>query len=147
MTKHDDMHQYQYLWDGSQPGWELTHIAGNNIALSLQFSIPGGSARERMSARKIVEEFKTLPLQQVTARLHGCQVFSLGEFESKEARTIAALARKEGLIMLEEPVHVVRYLPTNKVSHRVLLIEDEDLAKRVYETALLHGLPVGHVEI
>ncbi|TNC77957.1 hypothetical protein FHI69_01265 [Janthinobacterium lividum] len=147
MTKHDDMHQYQYLWDGSQPGWELTHIAGNNIALSLQFSIPGGSARERMSVRKIVEEFKTLPLQQVTALLHGCQVFSLGEFESKEARTIAFLARKEGLIILEEPVNVVRYLPTNRLNHRVLLIEDEDLAKRVYETALLNGLPVRHVEV
>ena len=147
MTKHDDMHQYQYLWDGSQPGWELKHISGNNIALSLQFSVPGGSARERMSARKIVEEFKTLPLQQVTARLHGCLVFFLGQFESKEARTISALAHKEGLAVLEEPIYPVRYLPTNRISHRVLLIEDEGLAKRVYETALLNGVPVRHVEV
>jgi hypothetical protein len=48
MTKYDDLHQYQYLWDGSQPGWELIHIAGHKIALSLQFCLPGGSARERM---------------------------------------------------------------------------------------------------
>lgn len=146
ITTADDLQAYQYLWNGSQPGWCLTHISNQYIGLSLQFSVSGGSAQERLSARKTVEEFKSLSIQQVTARLQGCQVFPLGRFESKEARRIAALARQQGLTVLEELGSAVHYLPTNSLSNRALLIEDEHLAKRVYEAALLLGLPVRHIE-
>lgn len=48
--------------------------------------------------------------------------------------------------MLEEPSSTVHFLPTNLLSNRVLLIDDENLAKRVYEAAILHGVPVRHIE-
>jgi len=146
VTTADDLQPYEYLWDGSQPGWELPHIAGQHIGLSLQFSVPGGSAQERLSARKAIEEFKSLSIQEVTARLRGCQVFPLGRFESKEARRIAALGRQQGLTVMEDLSSAVHYLPTNSLSNRALLIDDEQLAKRVYEAALLHGIPVRHIE-
>ncbi|WP_146012464.1 hypothetical protein [Janthinobacterium sp. AD80] len=146
MALADDLHPYQYLWDGSQPGWGLTHINSQHTGLALQFSVPGGSAQERLSARKTIEEFKPLSIQQVTTRLHGCKLFPLGQFEAKEARRIAAQARQQGLTVLEEPSSTVHFLPTNLLSNRVLLIDDENLAKRVYEAAILHGVPVRHIE-
>lgn len=76
MALADDLHPYQYLWDGSQPGWGLTHINSQHTGLALQFSVPGGSAQERLSARKTIEEFKPLSIQQVTTRLQDAR-FSL----------------------------------------------------------------------
>lgn len=138
--------QYQYLWDGSRPGWVLTRVNGNYVDLSLKFEITGPSTRELLAVRRAVSEFKSQPLQQVIARLRGSPTYPLGRFESKEARSIAAVCRKEGLNVVVEIDNTPRFLPTNEITNSVLLIEDNELAKRVFETALLHGIPVRQIE-
>ncbi len=139
--------QYQYLWDGSRPGWVLTRLNGNYVDLSLKFEITGPSTRELLAVRRTVSEFKSQPLHQVIARLSGSPTYPLGRFESKDARSIAASCRKEGLNVVEEIDNTPRFLPTNEITNSALLIEDNELAKRVCETALLHGIPVRQIEI
>lgn len=72
--------------------------------------------------------------------------YPLGRFESKEARKVAASCINENLNVVEEIIDFPRFLPTNEITNSVLLIEDNELAKRVYESALQHGVPVRQVE-
>lgn len=138
---------FQYLWDGSQPGWVLTRLYGNDVELSLKFEqTDGPSPRELMAVRRSVSEFKSLPLSQVIERLRGCPIFFLGRFESRHARRVADACRNEGLSVLEKILDAPRFLPTNEITNSVLLIEDDELAKCVYDLALQHGIPVRHVE-
>ncbi len=141
-----EIHTYQYLWDGSQPGWVLTRLSGNYVDLSLKFELSGPSTRELMAVRRSVREFKSVPLNQIIEQLRGCSTYPLGRFESKEARKVAASCINENLNVVEEIIDFPRFLPTNEITNSVLLIEDNELAKRVYESALQHGVPVRQVE-
>ncbi len=138
--------KYQYLWDGSQPGWVLIRFNGNYVDLSLKFEPSGPSPQEMMAIRRTVSEFKSLPLHQVIAQLRGSTAYKLGRFESREARRIAENCSKEGLNVMQVVDDAARFLPTNEITNRALLIEDDELAKRVYDLALKHGIPVRHVE-
>lgn len=138
--------QYCYLWDGSQPGWELLCFHGTRITLTVKFAIDGPSPREFIAARKVIPDLKTLPLSVVIQRLKGLQFLQLGEFESKEARNISQACTKGGLTVIEQSNELPRYLLRNCLSGRALLIEDGELARQVVDTALLNQIPVQHVE-
>ncbi|BBB61856.1 hypothetical protein UNDKW_3583 [Undibacterium sp. KW1] len=138
--------QYQYLWDGSQPGWELIYVYQAYVDLSLKFDLTGPSNLEMMAVRRTVHEFSSLPLAQVIARLRGSQTYSLGRFESRQARIITANCRKEGLIVLEKVTDTSRHLFANNQNKSTLVIDDAELAKQVHDTALLHGIRVRRVE-
>ena len=68
-----EIHTYQYLWDGSQPGWVLTRLSGNYVDLSLKFELSGPSTRELMAVRRSVREFKSVPLNQLIEQLRRCR--------------------------------------------------------------------------
>jgi hypothetical protein len=141
-----EIRSYQYLWDGSQPGWVLTRLYGSYVEVSLKFGQTGPTTRELMAVRRSVSEFKSLPLNQVIEQLRGHPILFLGRLESRQARGIAAACRSEGLNVLEKAIDAPRFLPTNEITNSVLVIEDDELAKCVYESALQHGIPVRHVE-
>lgn len=141
-----EIHTYQYLWEGSQPGWVLTRLNGNYVDLLLKFELGGPSTPELMAVRRSVQEFKSMPLNQIIEQLRGCSTYSLGRFESKEASRVAASCVNENLNVVEEIIDVPKFLPINKITNSVLLIEDNELAERGYESALQHGISVRQVE-
>lgn len=100
-----------------------------------------------MAVRRTVPVFKSQPLDQVSAQLRGREDLPLGRFESSEARTLAASCRAAGLNVLEEVIDVSGYVPTNEMTSRALLIEDNEMAKQVCDAAFLHGVPVRHSEV
>lgn len=59
---------------------------------------------------------------------------------------MADACRNEDLIVLEKILVAPQFLPTNEITNSVLMIEDDELAKCVYDSALQHGIPVRHVE-
>ncbi|MBC3911563.1 hypothetical protein [Undibacterium umbellatum] len=67
-------------------------------------------------------------------------------FESKQASSIAAACRKEGLNVVEKIDDTPRFLPTNEITNMALIIEDDHLAKQVYKFALQNGITVRHIE-
>lgn len=143
----EQIQQYHYLWDGSQPGWVLTRLCGNYVDVTLKFASTGPSAREVMAVRRCVSEFKTSPLSEVALRLRETQSLFLGRFESKEARKVAAACRYEHLPVLETIIDAPQYLPTNELTGMALVIEDDVLAEIVYAAAIQHGIPIRHVEL
>ncbi|WBR99981.1 hypothetical protein OU994_16795 [Pseudoduganella sp. SL102] len=146
MNEIPSVENYQYLWDGSQPGWVLQCLSGHYVDLSLTFGSVGPSNAELMAARRTVPEYASLPLNEVLAELRGRHTLPLGRFLSDEARNVAATCRRQGLCVLEAVIKAPRYLPTNEVSQTVLLIEDDAIAREVFALALQHGVPVRHVE-
>ncbi len=141
-----EIQHYQYLWDGTQAGWVLIRRNGYDVELSLKFDLAGPSSREMMAVRHVLPEFKNQALHQVIARLRGSQSFKLGKFDSKEAHRLAAACNKEGLNLVQEVINAPRFLPVNEIRNTALLIEDDELAQRIYETALLHGISVKQLE-
>ena len=93
-----------------------------------------------------MSEFKSLPLNQVIERLRGCPVFFLGRFESRQVRIATAACRSEGLNVLEKTIDAPRFLLTNEITNSALVIEDDELARCVYDSALQYDIPVRHVE-
>jgi hypothetical protein len=65
---------------------------------------------------------------------------------SDEARIIAAKCRQEELVVEEKVISTARYLPTNWLTGKALLIEDNALANQVVASALHHGVPIVHTE-
>lgn len=139
--------QYSYLWDGSQTGWVLLCIDGQRIELTIKFSEDGPSAREFGSIRKVVPEFQELSLSSVIERLKGQSSLPLGEFESGEARSLLQSCKDVGLTITQLVKELPRYLLVNELTKSALLIEDDDLANRVKETALKRLVPVRHIEV
>jgi len=142
----DEIQQYQYLWDGSQPGWVLTRLCGSHVDLSLTFGSAGPSNQELMALRRTISDYKSLPLSQVAGRLRGSRLLSLGRFEPKEARTLTLICRQEGLNVVEEIVDAPKYLLTNEITKMALVIEDDELAEAVRVAALRHGVVVRNIE-
>jgi hypothetical protein len=146
MNDSDSVSQYRYLWDGSQPGWTLVRIYGERVELALAFSAEGPSTREVMSIRKVVPTFKSMPLSEVIEQLRGQQIFMLGQFETREARTLRQSCSEEGLTVTQKVNDVPRYILANELTNRALIIDDDELAKQVHDAALRHQIPVRHVE-
>ena len=128
----EQVKNYEYLWDGSQPGWVLNRLYGHYVDLSLKFNHTGPSNGELMAMRRAVSEYKSLPLKEVIAQLRNRQSVLLGRFMSDQARTIVATCRDGGLAVVEEVINAPRYVPTNEITGTVLLIEDDVLAKKVF---------------
>lgn len=138
--------EYKYLWDGSQPGWSLLRIYSEWVELTLKFAPAGPSSRELLAVRKTVDGFKAMSLGDVAARLAGQSNFWLGKFESGEARAILNECNQAGLTVQQQVSKLPPYLLTNVLTNRALVIEDDEMARRVVEAALLYNLPIRHVE-
>lgn len=141
-----EVEQYSYLWNGSQPGWVLLCIDGQRFELTIKFAEGGPSAREFGAIQKVVPEFRTLSLSSVFERLKAQSSLQLGEFESSEARKLAQSCTDVGLTVTQLVKEVPRYLLVNELTKRALVIEDDDLANQVKETALKRLVPVRHIE-
>jgi hypothetical protein len=137
---------YQYLWDGSQPGWVLNRLYGHYVDLSLTFSPGGPSNGELMAVRRTVLEYKSRSLSEVVLALRGRQALPLGRFLSDEAREIATACRHEGLAVLEDIIETPRYVLRNEITGIGLLIEDNALKTQVCAAAVQNGVPVRHLE-
>lgn len=147
MSSAEQIDNYKYLWDGSQPGWVLKRFSGNYVDLSLTFSSTGPSTRELMAVRRTVAAYTALPVHEVATKLRGHESLLLGRFEPKEARAIAAACRREDLKVVESIVDAPEFLPINELTAVALVIEDDLLAEHVYAEALRHGIPVRSVEL
>ncbi|MFZ6875687.1 hypothetical protein ACO0LF_26775 [Undibacterium sp. Di27W] len=137
-----EIQQYQYLWDGTQPGWVLSRFYGHDLELSLLFESAGPSNRELMAIRRAISEFTPQPLHQIAAELRGKPDYFLGRINGRLARNIITACRKEGLRLSEKVIDTSGYLLINEIKNSCLLIEDDELARQVHESAIQHGLPV-----
>ncbi|WP_249605387.1 hypothetical protein [Chromobacterium sp. IRSSSOUMB001] len=136
------MKQYEYLWDGTAPGWVVICVRKQELALSLVFSREGPSVQDIKAIRSVLPEYSLLSATAVMSRLRGKALVDLGSFESREGRRIVAACREKGLAVQELVQDGPVYHLFNEQTKRALIIEDDLLAKEVLEAALNFGMPV-----
>lgn len=140
------MKQYEYLWDGTAPGWVVICVRKQELALSLVFSAEGPSVQDIKAIRSVLPEYSLLSAIEVMSRLRGKALVDLGRFESREGHRIAVACREKGLEVQELVQDGSVYHLFNEQTKHVLIIEDDLLAKEVLETALSFGLSVKELE-
>ncbi|MCO7223377.1 hypothetical protein [Pleionea sp. CnH1-48] len=137
--KLDDL---EYLWDGSDPGWQLHRIDSQVWRLIFRFAQGGPSNQEIIALRKVVPEFKKMKLLEVVCLLKGEGYYDTPDiFNDKECNNMAALATNLGLKFEIITEQSIGYLPVSKDNY-ALLIEDEELSLVVCEKMLEAGVPV-----
>lgn len=137
---------YRFLWDGSEPGWVLVHVSRQTVKLSLVFGDKGPDLRQVKAIRKVVLAYAALPASEALASLRGKPSIDLGEFESREARSLARDCRDLGLVVEEEVIDHSGYSLFNERTKIRLRIEDDALARQVCEEARSRKLPVQYIE-
>lgn len=134
--------QFSYLWDGSEPGWELQHINRVEWSLEFSFSKTGPKKEDVVKLHKLLPELKSLKLSDVSRTLKNQGSYSTTErFGCIEARRICAEAYQLDLMVRKHEEQVGDYLPVSKDGH-ALLIEDDELANKVYKKMIEAGVKV-----
>jgi hypothetical protein len=138
---------YKYLWDGSQPGWELQHHDHTDWYLVFEFTGSGPSKEEIANMHKCVPELREEKLPHVYRILKGTSSFRTSEpVGNIEAREMHRTARELDLKVTMEAQQISSYLPIYK-EKQVLLIEDGDLSQQIAKKMIEAGVPVVEVHI
>lgn len=141
MSGEDGLKALSYLWDGSQRGWSLVASHSRTTRVTFVFSERGPTPKETAALRQILPEFSDRPTSEVWARLrqratYVCEAALFG----LEAHRLLRRAAGLGLRTQAETTHFVSYMPIR--DGHGLIIEDDDLAKRVAEMMIRAGVPV-----
>lgn len=142
----DPVDEYAYLWDGSDPGWTLNHTRWRSAELALVFAASGPSVKEIVALRSAIPSYAARSAAEILSALRGCERVALGTHPAFEARGIADRCRSVGLAVEWVARDVSRYVPSNDVTGSWLIIEDNELARRVYDRAIREGIRVVHTD-
>jgi hypothetical protein len=140
----DSLAEYEYLWDGSEPGWTIQQRDESRARVSVVFETDSPSVNELKKLRQVFPGYSDIPLSELKASLQGRNDHEIGDFESSEVHEMASNCDKAGLVLRIDAYQHRTYLPVNEITSIALIIEDDDLAKAVAEHAIERGLPVRH---
>lgn len=134
--------ELKYLWDGSEPGWELAHVDSVEWHLTFDFDVAGPTQAEIINLRKVVPELMHLKLPLVYKELRGvAQYVTLQGFGNMEAHKLEAQARELNLRVKKEDKQTGGYLPVLN-GKNALIIEDEELLRSVVEKMIAAGVNI-----
>ena len=167
----DELREFEHTWDGSET-WQLIAHHWTKITLTVVFATEGPSVAELMALRRLCEEFRVVPVQELKAFLANKGEIQLRRVSGLEAREIEAFILSEGegrsdlnyfssmeaheiedrAAHLQVPFAIrsqaesgISYTPVQYMDgqERVLLIdEDEELEEAVTREMLRRGVPV-----
>jgi hypothetical protein len=143
----DRLDSYQYLWDGSEE-WCLIAMYEHSSSLKIRFAGSQATIQEIIAVRKLIVAYQNTPASEIKSLLKDKQEIDLGIMPSIEARRMISKAKELTLEIIATDVSVTEYLPINPRTSMALIIEDNDLAKRVVEKMIKSGVTVTeHIEI
>jgi hypothetical protein len=98
--------------------------------------------------RKLLEEYREMPVQQVKARIGTSKVLSLSKRSTFDAEPLLRHSHKLGLTVVQTDASYTGYLPVHQIDQRAMIIEDDELSERVAKKMLAAGIPVTeHTEV
>ncbi|KAA3602603.1 hypothetical protein ACUDTJ_08585 [Stenotrophomonas pavanii] len=142
----DSVNEYAYVWDGSDPGWTLNLRRRQYAELALVFAASGPSVKEIVALRSALPAYAARSAAEILSALRGCQRVALGTHLAFEAKGIASRCRGAGLTVEWVAREVSRYMLSNNVTGSWLIIEDNGLARSVYDRAMREGIRVVHTD-
>lgn len=136
-----ELNNLHYLWDGTE-NWVLHAFYHSQVDLKIVFEGTRPNIKEIIALRKLIEEYRELPVHQVKARIGSLKVIVLGKCSTFEAQQLLKHAWEIGLTIVQTGASYTNYLPFNQTDQTALIIEDEELSKRVTKKMLEAGVPV-----
>lgn len=137
---------YAYLWDGSDPGWELLWTSRVTWRVRVLFDGPWPARHELRKLRKLVPALGSLPARDCARALEGCTHYAYPESVGNiERGSILEHARALGLRTDVAVEDRSSGLPVR--NDEVLIIEDGELARQVCERMKAEGVPVRLAEL
>jgi hypothetical protein len=132
-------------WDRSGD-WEVQRTFHERHRLTILFSETGPSNQELLAVRRCFPQFRDTPPAQLKALVSEAGKLCLGELPGRDARRLAELAERAGLHPLIENASYISYLPFDRATGCVLLVEDEAEAKLVADEMIAAVFPVAEIE-
>ena len=136
------METYNYLWDGSEPGWVILRHTEDRVSLTVVFGNDGASVKDIMALRKVVPTLAQMSASEALHDLRGIKSFGLGEFDSVEWPALDKKCRELGLTPQKTGCQHTHDLLVNEKTGQTLIIEDATLAKQVIDEAIKRGLAI-----
>lgn len=138
---------FEFLWDGSQPGWTLHRIDRVEWTIRFRFGETGASQAEIVALRKLVPELRDEPIVTVSQQLRQEHDYTFPRaLGNLEVRALMEAARKAGLVATADSIDRGGYLPVDAEGH-ALIIEDDRLAAQVAERMIAAGVPVVEIHV
>jgi hypothetical protein len=142
----DELDEMCHLWDGSED-WFLSAHYMDEIHLKVVFAGGAPSIQEIGALRKLLNEYRDRPLQQIKEQVGSVREFDLGIWPGFEAQPILNRAEGLGLNVIGTDKSHIGYLPVHiddAGNQTGLIIDDEELDRRVTQKMLEAGVPIIH---
>ena len=138
----DQFAEHAYLWESGEWSLQITHHSRQRVI----FVFPAGrpSMTDLISVRALIPRFTIVPITDLKREIGEASEFVVGEMPNLEARRLLADAKIRGLHSRSEDTSFVSHLPVNEGGR--LIIEDDELARRIGTEMKRRGVPVIYVE-
>lgn len=140
MIPPDDLEELAYLWDGSQPGWEL-HWTDRVVWVVTVYLAGGSTPSEVSRLRKLIPSLGAMTATEAYRAVAGePSILYPGELGQIEKRQVLERAAALGFRVTVESRDRSGGLPVR--NGFAVLIEDDDLMRRVCDKMRESGCPV-----
>ena len=137
---------YAYLWDGSEPGWKLHWTNRQLWRIRIVFSGSQPTTSEIRALRKLLPELRALSARDAVTTLRTAPHYDLPDpVGNIEMRSVVDRAKA---LDLEAEATVEDHscgVPIR--DDRMLIIEDDAIAREICERMKAAGVPVEHTEV
>jgi hypothetical protein len=140
MKLNDEIDCYRYLWDGSED-WVLNAYDRLQMSLTVSFAGDRATIQEIMALRKLITAYQNTPVIQIKSLLGDRKEIDIGVLYEREAYRILARAKELDLTIVSKRICTTYYIPIDR-NNCALIIENDDLSKRVTAKMLEAGVPI-----
>jgi hypothetical protein len=132
-------------WDRSHD--YVLHRFWNDLTrVTIRFQDAPPSVHELAALRRCLPQFREVAPAALRGQIGESRDLSLGVMPTPEARSVIEAAQAQGLEVVAESASFVSYLPYDRTTGCVWLIEDGGEAAAVAQAMLQEGVPVQDIE-
>lgn len=132
-------------WDRSHE-WIVVRCYNDLTRMTIRFERGSPTVAELFALRRCLTQFRDTPPAELRAAIGNAGSLPLGEMETREARRLVEAVRAAGLDVVAENTSFISYVPYDRTTNSVWIIEDDAEARSVAEAMIASGVPVHYVE-
>lgn len=136
-----DVGNFDRLWNGTEPGWTV-HVHHDDVA-TIWIPLPetGITPAFFKAVRSVLPRYSSMSTSEFRARLLVEGGIETDILDGADAYALHRACIRAGLPAERRGHSTTSYSLVNELTNRCLIIEDDDLGRRVAEEAIRRGLP------
>lgn len=132
-------------WDQTHD-WVLIRFFNDLTQVTIRFPNGKPTLAELVSIRRCLPQFRNMKPAALREAIGDSGKLPLGAMPTPDARKIIEAAQINGLEVVAESASYISYLPQDRTTGTVLLIEDALEAEAVAQSMLAAGVPIQEVQ-